>query len=64
MECWIGLTERKVSKKEKNMFGEKKIVLHEHLIARKFFAQHFQAHPTKFSCWIGLLFVSSNNSFL
>ena len=39
-------------------------MLDENLIASKFFIQHFQAHPKQFSCWIGLLLVSSNTSFL
>ena len=32
-------------------------MLDENLIAGKFFIQHFQAYPTKLSCWIGLLLV-------
>ena len=32
--------------------------------ASKCSIQNFQGHPTKFSCWIGLLLVSSNISFL
>ena len=53
MTCWIGLTEGKNSKKRKYHVGWRKIVLDENLIGSKFFIQHFLAHSTQFSCWIG-----------
>ena len=52
MKSWIRLTERKNSKQRKNHVRWIKIVLDENLIASKLFIQHFQAHPTKFSCWV------------
>ena len=50
---------QKQQKTEKIMLDEK-AVLYRNLIESKFFIQHFQAHPTQFSCWIGLLLFSFN----
>ena len=44
--------------------GEMYVPLQQHWAVFLHFMQHFQVHSKQFSCWIGLLLVLSNISFL